>query len=676
MRSESEILDNESNQKPTKAELVQLVNQFLLQNDLPVTAAALQKECEKLLGGRWNVNSNVTRSGRLRRHTTAIPTFDSDACLAEWLSDSGAVTTSASSPNEMTNSSSKSPPSRLRKPAKTTLKKGQSQNIENKNEASPAPSQKRTNSRQRTKNSSGQEKNENINVSPTKAEQKQVKIKNPLRKADSVGSIASTIAATETSPKQQPPPPPDPIHSSNVLISEDVVEDKNRWLCANLDLSLINQTLIRPSVSGGRSSALLLQAIRQVCFMLQVLVDMLTKTSITDGDANLSALIAKDLLQLRSRKQSIASALFHDDNTLAADNVREQLARLLNVIASFRRGRDYLLCSTTLNNNSNTNTSNYGQGRQQLIYECSQTLKVQQNNIRPAAQREFLINGIFEWICSQLAQQKFGQAGLEFGVALLHNLVVNPISQSMVIRHRKRLLDTLRILIGSARGGQALQYTCATLFILLCLPQVRKTARDSTDLERILIERAQREKTPEQIRQLVVLYLMLRGGTFPDYLEAEIDSTDPLVPGHSELFGKRLLIKNFLSRPLPPSLAKYYLPLSQFTIEEEGQRENVPGVVPVRRQPAVQPSSSSLSGSSPRKKPQPKRVSNKEASFILKPEREGGYVSGVLPLIRQVHFERTNTMSSHATFVVENNSRRPLLAYNGFDNGLRHKTCF
>lgn len=45
------------------------------------------------------------------------------------------------------------------------------------------------------------------------------------------------------------------------------------------------------------------------------------------------------------------------------------MVRFLNTIASFRRGRDYLLCSTTLN-------SNYGQGRQQLIYECSQTLKV------------------------------------------------------------------------------------------------------------------------------------------------------------------------------------------------------------------------------------------------------------------------------------------------------------
>uniref|UniRef100_A0A914MT11 LisH domain-containing protein n=1 Tax=Meloidogyne incognita TaxID=6306 RepID=A0A914MT11_MELIC len=275
MKSESETsLDNEA--RPTKAELVQLVNQFLIQNDLPVTAAALQKECEKLLGGRWSGhNSNVTRSGRFRRHTTVIPNLDGDACLAEWLSDSGAVgTPSASSPNEMTNSSSKSPPSRLRKPAKsTTLKKGQSQNSENKNERSqqkqctssrssqisPAPSQKRANSRNKSKNL-----NEDLNISPTKTEQKQGgKSKNVLRKADSVGNIS----VNENYPKQQQTssPPPDPIHSSNqTTITEDVVENKN-WLCANLDLTLINQALLRPSVSGGRASALLLQALRQVC---------------------------------------------------------------------------------------------------------------------------------------------------------------------------------------------------------------------------------------------------------------------------------------------------------------------------------------------------------------------------------------------------------------------------
>jgi hypothetical protein len=43
---------------------------------------------------------------------------------------------------------------------------------------------------------------------------------------------------------------------------------------------------------------------------------------------------------------------------------------------------------------------------------------------------------------------------------------------------------------------------------------VRQTARDSTDLERVLIDRAQREKASEQIRQLIVLNLMIRGGCY------------------------------------------------------------------------------------------------------------------------------------------------------------------
>jgi hypothetical protein len=67
-----------------------------------------------------------------------------------------------------------------------------------------------------------------------------------------------------------------------------------------------------------------------------------------------------------------------------------------------------------------------------------------------------LVNGLFEWICSQLTQQRSGQAGLEFGIALLHNLSINPLSQSLAIRHRKRILDTLKFLIGSTRSEQVL----------------------------------------------------------------------------------------------------------------------------------------------------------------------------------------------------------------------------
>ena len=135
----------------------------------------------------------------------------------------------------MTNSSSKSPPSyRLRRPTKTitTLKKGQSQNGENKTEktrqkqnsqnTSPYRSQqKRTNSRQRAKNSSFvvEDENKNIVTVVGNEKQQQRKVKNPLRKADSVGSISSNIAATDVfTIQQQLPPPPDPTHSSNVRI--------------------------------------------------------------------------------------------------------------------------------------------------------------------------------------------------------------------------------------------------------------------------------------------------------------------------------------------------------------------------------------------------------------------------------------------------------------------------
>lgn len=132
----------------------------------------------------------------------------------------------------MTNSSSKSPPSsRLRKPNKTTsttLKKAQSQNLETKTEkiqkkqnqafSSPFKQQKRSNSRQKV--------DEDKNVSPSKLEQKyQGKAKNPLKKADSVGSISSNIGTNEASQQPQQPPP-DPIQSLNVKIIKHFSKQK------------------------------------------------------------------------------------------------------------------------------------------------------------------------------------------------------------------------------------------------------------------------------------------------------------------------------------------------------------------------------------------------------------------------------------------------------------------
>jgi hypothetical protein len=55
---------------------------------------------------------------------------------------------------------------------------------------------------------------------------------------------------------------------------------------------------------------------------------------------------------------------------------------------------------------------------------------------------------------------------------------------------------------------------------------------------------------------------------FPDYIEAEIDSTDPLVPAFSELFGQSLLAQKFLQAGVTP-LPRRAANLVQFAIQED-----------------------------------------------------------------------------------------------------------
>lgn len=164
---------------------------------------------------------------------------------------------------------------------------------------------------------------------------------------------------------------------------------------------------------------------------------------------------------------------------------------------------------------------------------------------------------------------------------------------------------------------------------------------------------------------------------FPDYLEAEIDSTDPLVPAFSELFGHTLLAQKFLlpDAPVPPPKR---VQLVQFAIEWE-QESSVPGVVPRRlRQSNSRPPKANETSSPQRKQKQPGKTNLSGANGHHPPLIANGSQSAppkdgspaVLAICRQVHFERTNSMSSLATFVVENNNRRPLLAFNGFANVL------
>ena len=123
---------------------------------------------------------------------------------------------------------------------------------------------------------------------------------------------------------------------------------------------------------------------------------------------------------------------------------------------------------------------------------------------------------------------------------------------------------------------------------------------------------------------------------FPDYLEAEIDSTDPLVPSLCEPFGQTLLIQRFLQPDAVPPQQRFHL--VQFGIEED--QESVPGVVPVQRRSRqvqsrpLKPANAGRLHASPQRKP---KASN---GLQLAPSKEIGG-----PIIRQVHFERTNSVA-------------------------------
>ncbi|KAL3070451.1 hypothetical protein niasHT_032241 [Heterodera trifolii] len=535
--------------------------------------------------------------------------------------------------------------------------------------------------------------------------------------------------------------------------------ESQRWLCANLNYASVGTALLKGT--PNRDSALLVQALRQ----------QITKAcSMTAGEANLSKMISNDIFMLRNKKQSVLSlfllpsqqsssnftsvdsrrpnlipsfsstSLISGTSSTCAgvglppsmpsfvDLLKDQLGRLLNVVTSFRHGRDYLL--------------SVGNGRQ-FLYEIALALRtkrirgatvdnllaaLQKMSIRRPVQKELILNGMLEWLCRWLSQPRQSLSALEFGTALLHNLCLCPISHQTIFRHKDELLATVLLLIGQAKSVQLFHCACATLFSLLALPRVRASARERGEAERMLNECVRRtnaagssnnamQLTEQQRQQLTALLHMLKTGgepaevtagnkkrihltedfcekseeeeqSFPDYLEAEIDSTDPLVPSLNELFGDDLLVRRFLlqddgdaSHPrMPPNVMSYqrqnnYCPTQFGFIEDD--RESIPGVVPVPRahhKTAVVAAEKLATETRQLKaRTTQTQICPLEEHGKLRMAKTNGdkeIAAECHPSLARIstHHERSNSMSSHSTFVVENNARRPLLAANGFSS--------
>lgn len=143
-------------------------------------------------------------------------------------------------------------------------------------------------------------------------------------------------------------------------------------------------------------------------------------------------------------------------------------------------------------------------------------------------------------------------------------------------------------------------------------------------------------------------------------MEAEIDSTDRLVPAMTELFGEALLRRRFshFETISPPRSRSVTLANSSTSVANSG---GVPGAVlpsPILTENGI----SNLKASGLKKQPRLKAPARRQNNnnMVMMPSRVRFDMSTMA---------RTSSMMSHATFILENDKRKPLLVSTGFQEG-------
>ncbi|KAI6172200.1 LisH domain-containing protein ARMC9 [Aphelenchoides besseyi] len=408
-----------------------------------------------------------------------------------------------------------------------------------------------------------------------------------------------------------------------------VVTPYPRIPISELQFTRISNQLIKNPNSRG--SALLLQALRQ---------QITRAPSLQDSNVVLLQFSGKDFLCLRNRKNSIVATICAQSEPSL--ETKEELARLLNSLASFRNGRNYLL-SIALG--------------KELLYQLALALRtkklvgnaadhvlacLQKLSLRSLVQKELIMTGMIEWLLQFLEGQP-GNFALEFGTALLMNLCLNTVSQSTVLRFKDQLLALMLQLLKHP-NPQIAPYINGTLYCILGFAKIRSTAKEMA-VEQMLLNKLNKADGEENEQQLPILIKVLRGeleserrrkpleeeDDEEDYLEAEIESSDSLVPNLTEQFGESLLQRKYMGTN---------------TSHADGAEETlVPGTVPrrplgkppvgQRKRPGMQ-----MNGTQQKRGPLLQRTAGPPS-----PPRD----------------DRLLSMMSQATYILENDKRKPLI---------------
>ncbi|XP_011703447.1 PREDICTED: lisH domain-containing protein ARMC9-like isoform X3 [Wasmannia auropunctata] len=316
-----------------------------------------------------------------------------------------------------------------------------------------------------------------------------------------------------------------------------------------LDYKKIKLHLINGDV---KTKLLLLQALRWKITLVQS----------TEQDEVLHEYISRDLLGLHGQiandnGKSILPCLLTAGEAYARHLLQQFTARLLNTLASFRCGRDYLsVGSIVINVAFACLDNNYADGVDP--FACDMMMAMLQKLSLRRQQRIYMIeSGLLEWLINHLHDQcrVISLYRLEYATALLMNLSLHRLAQARASKISSLLMSTLLVLL-SIDHTSSLPYINGALNNFLSNPIINEEARKvkRSNISDYLI--GNNQKSAEIRKQLDhVLRIQRRENVNTpqndetgdddnedlDVLESELDENDPLQNYIGELNGETLL---------------------------------------------------------------------------------------------------------------------------------------
>ncbi|KAK9299081.1 hypothetical protein QLX08_007822 [Tetragonisca angustula] len=344
--------------------------------------------------------------------------------------------------------------------------------------------------------------------------------------------------------------------------SSELLLDKSRSNMKTIEFSNSYNVFIPPKLLDFKKIKLHLinGSIKTKLFLLQALRRKITFSQSGERDETVHEYISKDLLGLHSqiasyRGKSILPYLLTPQNIIIPHPLQQSIARLLNALASFRCGRDYLSFDSTvvdmvfkcLNSISNNDID---------TLTCNMMIAMLQKLSLRKQQRIYMIeNGLVEWLIHHLYDQcrVMDSYRLEYATALLMNLSLHQVAQKRASALAPLLISTLVDLLLMDHIS-ALPYINGALNNFLTNPSINEEARRIKFSS--IIEQYSKYKTGE-IRKHLDHILKIHRGEITiktededmadndneefDVLETQLEENDPVKNNYGELCGESLL---------------------------------------------------------------------------------------------------------------------------------------